>query len=301
MTWGCKHDPGKAIDIYKGAEHLLTYHYGADKPKSYFHPVRLPGGHVLTLDSPYDHYWHHGLYFTWKLINGFNFWEENEPAAGSGRMRTIGCMAAEAGEQGIHLQQKLVWECGEDHALLMEEERSIRISDWDSADKSAPAGGYWIAMDMTFRNVMAEVLRFDRTSPETYSWGGYAGMSFRPVRSMAAAAVANSEGGSTVEQAHGMKAKWCDFAGPLDGGKDISGGICMYDHPGNPRFSAPFYVWNTPELQFLQSAFLFEEAFDLPPGETLRLRYGMLVHTGRLTAEELASGFEQYAKKLAAD
>src|SRR5690606_19480251 len=49
-----------------------------DKP--YFHPLRTPAGHDLTLERPADHPWHRGLWFSWKTINGINYWEEDVEA-----------------------------------------------------------------------------------------------------------------------------------------------------------------------------------------------------------------------------
>jgi hypothetical protein len=45
--------------------------------KPFFHPLALPTGEVLTWSEPADHVWHYGLWFSWKYINGVNYWEEN--------------------------------------------------------------------------------------------------------------------------------------------------------------------------------------------------------------------------------
>ena len=48
----------------------------ARRRRPFVHPLRTPAGHVLTVDAPDDHPWHHGLWFTIKFVNGENFWEE---------------------------------------------------------------------------------------------------------------------------------------------------------------------------------------------------------------------------------
>ena len=48
-------------------------------PKPYVHPLRTPAGHCLTRLEPPDHRWHRGLWFTFKYVNGENFWEEEAP------------------------------------------------------------------------------------------------------------------------------------------------------------------------------------------------------------------------------
>jgi len=47
------------------------------KPKSWFHPLSTVDGEVLTAFEPADHPWHRGLWWSWKLINGINYWEED--------------------------------------------------------------------------------------------------------------------------------------------------------------------------------------------------------------------------------
>ena len=57
---------------------MWRYVYGG-KAKPFIHPLCTPAGHCLTLFEPHDHVWHHGLWFTFKFVNGENFWEEHEP------------------------------------------------------------------------------------------------------------------------------------------------------------------------------------------------------------------------------
>ncbi|MCX5757736.1 MAG: PmoA family protein, partial [Candidatus Hydrogenedentes bacterium] len=57
---------------------VWQFNYGKDLPKSYFSPVTLGGGMELTWLSPPDHWWHRGLWFSWKELNGINYWEEDK-------------------------------------------------------------------------------------------------------------------------------------------------------------------------------------------------------------------------------
>src|SRR5690606_23188877 len=67
---------------------LLDYHCG--DVKSFIHPLRTLEGDVLTVDRPWDHVWHRGLYFAWKLIDGVNYWGEGLEGPGPwGRMRPV--------------------------------------------------------------------------------------------------------------------------------------------------------------------------------------------------------------------
>jgi len=48
----------------------------AASSKPFFDPVRVAGGPALTWARPPDHVHHLGLWFSWKYINGLNYWEE---------------------------------------------------------------------------------------------------------------------------------------------------------------------------------------------------------------------------------
>ncbi|HEV8378205.1 MAG TPA: DUF6807 family protein, partial [Tepidisphaeraceae bacterium] len=73
-----QHDLGQSIALIDPNRELTVwkYVYGG-KPKPFFHPLSTPAGHCLSIFEPHDHPWHRGLWFTIKLINGENFWEEN--------------------------------------------------------------------------------------------------------------------------------------------------------------------------------------------------------------------------------
>ena len=57
------------------------WNYAANLAKPYFHPLGLSNGTVLTGLGHPDHAWHHGFWFSWDVLNGVNYWEE-DPATG---------------------------------------------------------------------------------------------------------------------------------------------------------------------------------------------------------------------------
>jgi hypothetical protein len=50
-----------------------------------FNHVICQDGPVLTWLRPPDHPWHHGLWFSWKTVNGLNYWEEYENGESEGK------------------------------------------------------------------------------------------------------------------------------------------------------------------------------------------------------------------------
>jgi hypothetical protein len=74
LVW--KREAG-ALALLHNGQVVWQFNFGANATKPFFHPVAPPGGPVLTLDRPPDHPWHRALWFSWKFINGVNYWEEN--------------------------------------------------------------------------------------------------------------------------------------------------------------------------------------------------------------------------------
>src|SRR5262245_25318440 len=60
-----------------GNEVVWRFSYDEKFGKPFFDPIRPVGGPSLTNFKPEDHPWHYGLWFSWKYMNGANYWEEN--------------------------------------------------------------------------------------------------------------------------------------------------------------------------------------------------------------------------------
>ena len=69
-AWRWEDEKGKSLGLAGPAGLLWRFNYDPALDVPYFHPVNAPGGGTLTWDRPADHPWHHGLWFSWKFING---------------------------------------------------------------------------------------------------------------------------------------------------------------------------------------------------------------------------------------
>ena len=87
------------VDIYAGEALFAAYHYGIGLHKPIFHPLLSPGGHRITRGFPMefgipgeqtDHWQHESVFFTYRNVNGVDFWSKFPPRGdnpGSGRIR----------------------------------------------------------------------------------------------------------------------------------------------------------------------------------------------------------------------
>jgi len=69
--------------LVKDGEVVWQLNLANRENKPFIHPLCLPDGRCITEARPADHPWHLGLWFCWKYINGVNYWEPRDPAAGN--------------------------------------------------------------------------------------------------------------------------------------------------------------------------------------------------------------------------
>lgn len=230
--------------------------YVADRaPKPFAHPIHAPNGRVLTVESPSDHVWQRGLWFAIKFVDGDNFWEEVAP---------FGTQTDEEVAPGVH---RIDW-VRPDGTVALTEQRVLSTVD------VGRRGAY--AIDWTTTLAAERDLLLDRTPFTT--WGGYGGLTFRGAPDWADTRLLLADG-SEHRRVLAEASTWCDLSGP-------DAGVCMLDHPGNPRHPVPWYgasrsrVYGEGWANYFNAAFLFHEPLTLRPGNPLALRYRVVVHDG---------------------
>ncbi len=273
------HDIGRSIELVDPALGLARWRYVyAGKPKPYVHPLRTPAGHCLTNFEPHDHLWHRGLWYTFKFINGENFWEEHEPY-GTQRTRSFSLIIHDPeGRLAFHTALDWLRPSGE---AVFHEEREL-------AHEALGEESY--ALDFATTLTAAADLTLDRTPFTT--WGGYGGLILRGNRNWVETRLLFPDG-STSDRPAGVPALWCDLSGKLDGGPDQTGGVAIFDHPDNPRHPTPWYG-ATGSGHYVNAAVLFHEPLRVAAGEALRFRYRVLVHDGIWDAPRLQAAYEAY-------
>jgi len=268
----------------------LNFDKKAGKP--YFHPVCLTDGTELTWHRPPDHPWHYGLWFSWKFINGLNYWEEDRQTGLSEGCTEIRRVEVKPGDDySAYITMELSYHPPDAPAVLMEDRR-ISISAPDDQ------GAYRINWSSRFTAGATDVL-LDRTpipgEKDGQSWGGYAGLSMRLAKSITDWQLIDSEGRKDLA-AHGQKARWMDFSGRF--AEVQVAGIAIFDHPDNLRHPSPGFVIMDPKVPFgyFSPALLFNEPYTLPAGKNLTLRYRVLIHPGRADKNLLEREWKSFSK-----
>ncbi|MCX6898957.1 MAG: PmoA family protein [Verrucomicrobia bacterium] len=268
---------------------MWQLNFDPKESKPYFHPVALPNGTELTALRPADHVWHRALWWSWKLINGLNYWEEDKKTGlSAGRTDIVATKIATNKDGSARIEMEL--SCHPpDTAPVLREKRVIALSTPDAAKS------YRIDWASTFTAADKEV-KLDRTpipgQPDGKGHGGYAGLSLRMAAATRGWTFTNSEGAAGQADTHGKPARWMDFSGKTAGGS--AGGIAVLDHPANSRHPSPWYV--AAGMPYFSPALIFNEPLTLPAGGTLTLRYRMLVHTGAVEKAAVEKEWAQFSK-----
>ena len=263
---------------------VWRFSFDAQKGKPFFNPLTVAGGPTLTSFQPADHPWHYGLWFSWKYLNGANYWEEDRAsgkAAGATRWSPPVIATQPDGRATITLALSYTHPSGR---VDLTEARELRIS--------APAtdGSYTIDWHARF-TAGKETVVLDRTpmpgEPKGAVNGGYAGLSLRLAAAPLGIALVTTAGPVTDfvrDRARpAAPAVACRFT---DGGRDV-GAIALLSDPANAGEAAPWYLINSAEFRFACAAILAPKPRPIAAGGHFDLRYRILLRRSGWTPEAL--------------
>jgi type 1 glutamine amidotransferase len=279
-----------SFQLAKNGELVWQYNFRNRFGKTYFHPLYLRNNRI-TCESPEDHPWHPGLWFSWKFINGVNYWEyKNEYRTEKTGFKSEGVTDL----REIKIRKHPDFSATMDLFLVyypqvkspvLEETRKVFICSPDEE------GCFYIDYRHEFNAVYGEVI-LDRTpilgEPDGKSWGGYGGLTIRFNQDFTEAFCIPD-----VEAPDYPKAPWFYM-----GFHTLTGdyaGIGMLQHPD---FTTPYTRWYytkdraTPFFFFTPAA-IYDKNINLNKGESLILKYRVWI-LGETTEEELELKYRRY-------
>jgi hypothetical protein len=271
---------------------VWQFNFGRDASKPYFHPVALLDGTVLTCLSPRDHPWHRGLWFSWKMLNGVNYWEEDRKTGQSdGRTEVVRARVTPHPDYSATLLLSLTYHPANGPPVLTEE-RKISVSRPD------PDARYRIDWQGAFTAGKQDVVLQGGTAG-----GGYAGLSVRISQSTKEWRLIDSEsridtpGGPVAKNTHGQKARWADFS-VVDSATGEAAGIAIFQHTSSFRYPTRWHNILNDQVPFgyFSPAPLWAEPYTLGAGMTLTVRYRVFVHPGRESKGQLDAESTAFAE-----
>jgi hypothetical protein len=307
------------IDFLAGGELVGRYRIGADVARPYFWPLNAPGGVPVTRGWPMekagpgestDHphqksawFCHgdvipEGLELEDKIpgVKGVDFWSE---AKGHGRIvcTEVGTPAFGKGEARVATKNE--WRTAGGKKIL-DETRIIRLYDLGKARL--------LVFDI---DLLASVCPITFGDTKEGSMGVRVNDKIRTEvvvkkkRVAGPGRIENAEGkvgerDKTGPICWGQLSAWCDYSGPIDG-KTV--GVAIFDDPKNPHPAC----WHVRGYG-LMAANPFgrdrsfpamkgkKELVRLAKGEHLRLRYGVLLHTGDAATGQVADAYRRFVE-----
>ncbi len=286
-------EPGK-IAITVGGEPMATYIYSDPKiTRPYFAHVHAPGGTQVTRHHPpiagqdtLDHpEFHPGIWMAFGDVNGNDYWRLKARVEHAAIVeQPVGA----AGEGSFAVRNQYVY-ASDPQKVVCSELCKFRII--------VRPEGTLLLWESTF------------TGDEEFSFGDQEemGLGIRvatPLRVEAgdgslppgSGTMTDSEGRKNGAQIGGNSAEWCDYSGTVDGHRV---GMTIFCHPDNFRpswFHARDYGFLAAN-PFGRAAFKKGEPSKVvvKPGESLRLRYGILIHADESdSSPDLDAAYRDY-------
>lgn len=259
-VWECVHDskigkPYMRIGLLDGTE--LT------------RPWPIPPGYPKD-----DHTWHRALWWSWKFINGHNFWEENQQGTDPTQIEVTHTPAGDA-QINITIMYHLP-----DQAPVLKEERGIHISQPDQG------GCYFIDWQTRFTPAGTEAVTFSN-----YRYGGLSlRMAAELSETPAWVFLANTE--EVTANGTSVPTRWMAYQGTL--ARDQNAALAIFDHPDNPRYPTTWLVRDN--YPYMNPTFPGNQDYTLRANENLSLRYGILVYQGTLTKRQIERHWKRFAR-----
>ncbi len=257
---------------------ILEYHFQAGGNRTFIHPLRLPDSPSLSIDRaaavPVDHLHHRGLWVAWKRVNGVNFWEQperGEDPEGYGRIVHQDVTARSADVRQAHFAAKNAWVDWTGVRHLTETRGTTVYAPRDGAmvlDVS-------IDLHADERSVTLDLLRGDPGGFGIH----YSGLALRLNDAMTPGELLDADGRTETADVYGNASRWCGFAGRHAEDGQVYG-VTMIDHPENPHYPTRWWVRNGLEYGLLHPSPCFDEPLELEAGESVTLRYRIVLHKG---------------------
>ena len=266
MACASRGEESQLIDLRGGDRLVARYQPAVSPMKPYVKELYSPEGVQVTVDSPPDHFHHHGLMFAIGA-GDVDFWTE-KPFEKFGKQVPWTSPAHDNAEK---VGQGLQWTAPDGNKLLVET-RVLHV--WTSKEGGA--------------NVLTWNSTLDPFSTVKL-WGRhYFGLGIRFPADMDGRAAfllaPDAQSGRVVRSDEAVRAaSWCAAAGSI-GGKPVT--VAMWDDPANVRRAA-WFTMSKPFSYLSATLDLEQQPLSLEAGRPLKLRYAVAVFDGTADAARI--------------
>lgn len=270
---------GTRIDVSINGNLFTQYVCSDDEKYPFFFPVNSPSGFCVTSmrNGLYPH--HSSLFFACDRVNGGNYWQEGLER---GQIRSMRAEILKSGKDSVVIENECIWS----RPGAMSPIRDVRTIIITAPSKEMYQIDFEITLDMLMN------VKIEKTNHSFFS------ARMAPDLSVAQGGIMINAEGNKGEPGDngtfGKKSPWMDCYGTRYGKTE---GMAIFQHPSNPWYPSP---WFTRDYGFLSPTPMYWPADEtvgtvLKKGESLKLRYRVLVHNGDPTSAGIAQAFKNYA------
>jgi hypothetical protein len=255
---------------------LTRLHFGANLKRPFLYPIVGPAGRSLTRmghpQDPHGHRHHNSVWISHHDVAGVDFWSDS----GDGRIVTEQVIKYDDDAAAVTIQN--AWR-GKDGTVLIKETRRTEVRPL--------ADGEWLLILDLILTANGKDIVLGKTP-------------FGLVGVRMAKTIGVNDGGGTIRNSAGAvneidilwkPARWVDYSGPIT--RTATEGVALLDHPKNPNHPTVFHVRND---GWMGASLTQREPRTIRAGEPLALRYGLLVHRGQPSVDDLERRFGEFSQ-----
>ena len=267
---------GNRIDVTIDGRFFTSYRFESNEKYPFFFPVNAPvsGGSVTSMrNGEYPH--HSSLFFGCDMVSGGNYWQEG---LDRGRIVSIGARIVESGGDKAIIEDECIWKRPDAEAPI-KDKRKITIT--------APQPDMY-QLDFEVEMEMLIDVEILKTNHSLFSARIDNDLSVKQ-----GGVMINAEGKTGEKGTFGERSAWIDCSGKRAAGVE---GIAIMQHPTNKWYPSP---WFTRDYGFISPTPMYwpedDQSTRLKKGETIKLRYRVVVHSGDNKEAKITELFKQYA------
>lgn len=271
---------GNRIDVSINNRLFTQYRFAENEKHPFFFPVNGPSGFSVTSmrNSLYPH--HSSLFFGCDRVNGGNYWQQG---LDRGQIRTLRAEILETGEEKVVIENECIWTRPGANSPIRDY-RTITIS---SPSKDLYQIDFVITLEMLMN------VTIGKTNHSFFS-----GRMAPDLAVTSSGVMVNAEGDQGEkgdEGTFGKRSPWMDCYGTRNG---LTEGMAIMQHPSNMWYPSP---WFTRDYGFFSPTPMYwpedDKSTQFKKGDTLKLKYRVLVHSGDTEKAEIATEFRLYTSE----
>jgi len=269
---------GKPLFFYQKEPKTLAGEYVCN---NYIHPLFAPNGDTLTEESPVDHPYHRGIFWSWHqhYINGQSLgdgWIMEDISHDVVEMRT------NTTKNSASLDLKVLWKSPnyEDGKAYLEENTSILVHPLES-------GIRLMDFEISLRALVPGVSLGGSDDEK-----GYGGLCTR-IKLPDDLVFTSDNGPVTPKNLQIIAGPWMDFSGSFGTGGDQNG-LAILCHPTTPNYPAPWILRQKTSMQNI--VYPGRDPVDIPTDQPIILRYRLILHEDNIDHVDLARLQTEYSK-----